>query len=61
MINNVLVKRETKGGKSDVDEYNDSWAVIYCVRFSGKCEPVGVINDPHQWIAFASGRAWNGL
>ena len=48
MINNILAKREMKKGKSDVDEHNDSWVVIYCVRFSGKCEPVGVINNLHQ-------------
>jgi len=59
MINNVLVKREIKRGKSDIDEHNNSWAVVYHIRFSGKCEPVGVINDLHQWITFTSGRAWN--
>ena len=48
MINNVLVKRETKRGKSDIDEHNNSWAVVYHIRFSGKCEPVRVINDLHQ-------------
>jgi len=48
MIDNVLAKRETKRGKSDIDEYNDSWAVVYHVRFSSRCELVGVINDPYQ-------------
>jgi len=57
MINNVLAKQEIKGEKSDVNEHNDSWTVVYHVRFSGKCEPVRVINNPHQWIAFTSGRA----
>ena len=57
MINNILAKRETKRGKSDIDEHNNFWTVVYCVRFSGKCEPVGVINDLYQWIAFTSERA----
>jgi len=61
MIDNVLAKRETKRGKSDIDEYNDSWAVVYHVRFSSRCKLVGMINDPYQWIAFTSRKAWNGL
>ena len=61
MINNILVKRETKREKSDINEHNDSWAVAHCDRFSGKSEPVRVINDPYQWVAFTVGQAWDGL
>jgi len=61
MFNNILAKREIKRGKSDIDEHNDSWVVVYCFRFSGKCEPVRVINDLYQWITFAIGKAWNRL
>jgi len=59
MINNILAKRKTKRGKFDINEHNDSWAVIYLIRFSGRCEPVGVVNNPHQWITFTVERAWN--
>ena len=49
-----------KGRKSNINEHNDSWAVVCCIGFSGKCEPVGMINNPYQRIAFAIGWARNG-
>jgi len=47
MINNIPAKREMERRKSDINEHNDSWAVVHHIRFSGKYEPVGMINNPH--------------
>ena len=47
MINNVFAKRKSKRRKSNINEHDDSWMIISCDRLSGKCEPAGMINNPH--------------
>ena len=46
-----------KRRKSNIDEYNDSWAVIYCIRFSDKDKPVRVISNSYQQNVFTIGKA----
>jgi len=60
VINNVFAKRETKRRESNIDEDHNPWAVIYCVQFSNKGEPIGMINNTHQWNIFIICWARNG-
>ena len=48
MINNIFVKRKSKREKSNVDKNHNPWAVICCDWFSGKSEPIGVIDNAYQ-------------
>ena len=49
-----------KRRKSNVDEYNDSWTIVHCIRFPGKGEPVGMISNSYQWNVFVIVRAKDG-
>ena len=60
MVNNVFVKRKIKRRESDVDEYNDFWAVAQYIRFPGKGELVGVICNSYQQNTFTIGRTRDG-
>jgi len=55
VINNVFTKRKTKRGKSNVNKHDHLWEVISREQFSGKSEPVGMIDNPHQQAAFTIG------
>ena len=60
MINNVFAKGKLKRGQSDVDKHDNPRVVIGCNKFSGKGEPVGVIDDPHKQTTFAISMTRNG-
>ena len=60
VINNVFAKREMKRRESNIDEDHDPWTVICCVQFSNKGEPIGMINNAHQWNTFTICWARNG-
>jgi len=47
MINNIFAKRKTKRGKSNVNKHDHLWGVISRKQFSGKSEPVGMIDNLH--------------
>jgi len=46
VINNIFAKEKLKRGQSNVDKHDNLRVVIGCNKFSGKGEPVGVIDDP---------------
>jgi len=52
VINNVFAKRKSKRGQFNINKHNNLRVVIGCDRFSGKDEPVGVIDDPHKQTTF---------
>ena len=59
MINNIFAKRKTEREKSHVNEYDHLQKVISHKWFSGKSEPVGMIDNPHKWAAFTIGMTRN--
>ena len=52
VINNIFLKRETKGGESNININNDFWEVIHQNRFSSKDKLIRVINNIYQRNTF---------
>ena len=59
MIKNVFTKEEVKRTESNIDVRNDSREVIIVLGDSWKCDPIGVMTGPDEWLTFAIIGTWD--
>ena len=61
VVENILVKEESKRAKTNIDIRNDSWEIIFILRDSCKRNPIGVMVGANKWLSFTVRRAGDFL
>ena len=59
IVKNVFAKKESKRAKTNINVRNYSWEVIFVLRDSCECYPIGVVAGTNKRFAFTIRRAGN--
>ena len=59
MVKNVFAKKESKRAETNINVRNYSWEVIFVLRDSCECYPIGVVAGANKRFTFTIRKAGN--